>query len=166
LRQSEVLSLSDLLHGQTTVAAAIERLLSDTSTAGANGAAPAPSASTAGTPRFRAPRTIEFRGGAHDCPGLTGQQIKFLLIAMPNAETAVDALFGAGALWEQTYTGVARQRDRLTQLISRTNRKLMNCSPKLGICFSLRSGQTFITRIDPMPADKQSDSADNRLTKD
>lgn len=112
------------------------------------------------------PRTIVFRGAEYDCPGLTLQQMAFLRVAMPNVETHLASLFGATGVWDKTFTGIAKQRARITKLISRTNRKLIDCSPTLGVSFSLRSGQDFISRLDPKPAHVAPVAADNPLTKD
>lgn len=164
LRPSELVPLADLVCGKTTIAAAIERLVNDISTGGPDPALG--DASAIGEPRFQPPRTILFRGVPHDCPGLTRQQTAFLRIALPHIETPLESLFGAEAVWEEAFTGTTSQRGRLSQLISRVNRKLCDCAPPLGVSFSLRSGENFITRTDPKAADTPRVAADNRLTKD
>lgn len=171
LKPSEILLLADFLCDEATVPAAIDSLLQHDGapldvTPGGAGAATGARGSDG--PRFRPPRTIVFRGVEYDCPGLTSQQGSFLQATIRNAETPLEALMhrDGGAIWQQTYTGTQTQRDRITQVISRVNRRLLQCSPPLGISFSLRSGEDFITRIDPQPADIALTAADNPLTKD
>lgn len=171
LRPSEILLLADVLCDEATVPAAIESLLQgdgaplDVTPGGAAAATGAPGSDG---PRFRPPRTIVFRGVEHDCPGLTRQQIAFLQVAMSNTETpAEDLMYRVpGEHWQQKYRGTEIQRGRISQLISRVNHKLLTCSPPLGISFSLRSGQDFITRLDPQHADIALAAADNPLTED
>ena len=165
LRQSEVLPLADVLCGEATFPKAIDSLLE-----GSPGvpAAPAGSVGIDG-PRFQPPRTIVFRGVQHDCPNFTAQQIAFLCIAMRNAETKIESLMhrGSNALWREAYTGTEIQRGRIATAISRVNGRLSGCSPPLGVSFSLRSGEDFITRLDPEPAGTIcAQAADNPLTKD
>lgn len=171
LRQNEVLPLAALLCDEATVPAAIDSLLEGRGVphdATPDGSTVAVDSLGTDGPRFRPPRTIVFRGVEHDCPSLTRQQIAFLRVAMPNIETRAEDLMhrGTGAVWQQTYTGTQTQRDRISQLISRVNRKLSECSPPLGIAFSLRSGENFISRLDPQPAGMAHVPADNPLTKD
>lgn len=171
LRQNQLLLLADLLCDVKTLPTAIQGLL-DGDGAPATGTLAGSSVEAkplnATGPVFRPPRTILFRSVEHDCSDLTRQQIAFLRIAMRNAETQIGVLMhrGDGAVWKDRYTGAEAQRGRISQLVSRVNRKLSECSPPLGISFSLRSGEHSITRLVPRLADKEHLVADNPLTKD
>jgi len=168
LEPHEVLPLAALLCAETTIAKAIKSLFDESGEPLAStpdGAAAAAGSAGAG-PRFRPPRTIIHRGTHHDCPDLTKKQTAFLQVALPNAETRVEDLMhqNPSAVWQDKYTGTEVQRDRITKLISRVNQTLLACTPPLEFKFSLRSGSNYVTRLEPQPADRTTDAADNPLT--
>jgi hypothetical protein len=101
------------------------------------------------------PRTVVFRNVTHTCE-LTALEADFLAIALGNVDTDVSVLMhtGNGAVWKEPYT--KSKRNKISQMLTRLNTKLLDASPPLRIVFALKRGMSVVSRSEapavPSPA--------------
>lgn len=88
------------------------------------------------------PKTIVFRGREYSCK-LNAKEMVFLDIAFRNEEVPISTIYSRkGPIWEGTFVNEKTCRDKVTQFLSRLNRKLSNAS--FPLAFSLPRGRQSI----------------------
>lgn len=94
------------------------------------------------------PRTIIYGGVEYDCE-LTPREVDFLSAALTNRETDIGLLMHSetGAVWKEVYS--KEKRNRISQLLTALNTKLLAANPPLRLQFGLRRGMPFVFRDDP-----------------
>ena len=106
-----------------------------------------------GPPRDRtadgvySPNVIVFQGKEHRCD-LTKRELAFMALALRNGEIPLSTLIslGEGALWKQRFSNDKQTRDKVTQFLSRLNKKLARATPPLPFLLSLPRHSSSIRR--------------------
>jgi hypothetical protein len=96
---------------------------------------------------FRAPRTIVWKGCEHTCD-LTKKEQAFLTIAISEEFIEIARVMHSGdhPLWKSRFRNEEKQRDTISQFLSRLNRKLASAKPIVPLSFSLKRGRSYIQR--------------------
>ncbi len=108
--------------------------------------------------RVVAPGLVVWKGREHRChPNheLTKKQMAFMSVALQNDEVSLDMLIHrrAGAVWKGTFRDDQPTRDKVTQLLSRTNSNLAKMTPEFPFYFSLPRNRRTIVRTGGPDAD-------------
>lgn len=93
------------------------------------------------------PRTVVVRGREFKCE-LNKNQMAFMQIALQNDEVELGQIIhrGQDALWNETFSDTRATRNKVTQFLSRLNKKLASARPSFPFFFSLPRGRRSIVR--------------------
>lgn len=93
------------------------------------------------------PRTIVVRGREYKCD-LNKREMAFLGMALRDEEVELGRLIhrGLDAVWKQSFANTRTTRNKVTQFLSRLNRKLAAAVPAFPFFFSLPRGRASVTR--------------------
>lgn len=93
------------------------------------------------------PRMIIVNGREYKCD-LSGREMAFLGIALRDEEVQLGQIIhrGRDALWKETFSDTRGTRNKVTQFLSRLNKKLAAVQPQFPFFFSLPRGRRSIVR--------------------
>jgi hypothetical protein len=91
--------------------------------------------------------TIVVAGTEYECD-LSKREMDFMAIALRDRELELGSLIhrGQGALWKGTFSDTRAIRNKVTQFLSRLNKKLAAAKPQFPFFFSLPRGRRSIVR--------------------
>jgi hypothetical protein len=93
------------------------------------------------------PNRVVLGGTEYSCD-LTKREMEFLAIALGKSEVELGSIIhrGEDALWRETFSDCRETRNKVTQFLSRLNKKLAHAKPPLALCYSLPRNRRSIVR--------------------